>query len=215
MSTEENRRPIASRNTRWAARVTAALVARDVTPNAISIASMAAAAAAGGAFWAAASSVPGWLAGLLLVIGAGFTQLRLLCNLFDGLVAVEGGKGARDGPFWNEFPDRVADLLILAGLGAAAGWPALGWAAGGLAVFTAYVRELGHALGLGSDFSGPMAKPHRMAAVTAGSIAQAAVWIAGRLDLPILTWVLWLIVAGTVATLFRRGRRIVTRLKAG
>ncbi|MFT4151768.1 MAG: CDP-alcohol phosphatidyltransferase family protein [Paracoccaceae bacterium] len=208
----ENRRPIASRNTKWAGRVTAALVERGITPNQISIASMGAAALAGGAFWAA-TAVPGWLAGILLLIGAAFTQGRLLCNLFDGLVAVEGGKGAPDGPFWNEFPDRVADLLILAGFGVAAGCPALGWAAGGLAVFTAYVRELGRALGLGSDFSGPMAKPHRMAAVTVGAVAQVVLWIVG-IGWPLLLWVLWLIAIGTAATVARRGLRIVRGLNA-
>ncbi len=211
---EENRRPIAARNTRWAARTAEALVARGVTPNAISVASMVAGALAGLAFWGAGAAGSGFLAGLLLVAGAAFVQGRLLCNLFDGLVAVEGGKGAKDGPFWNEFPDRVADLLILAGFGAAAGWPALGWAAGGLAVVTAYVRELGHGLGQAADFGGPMAKQHRMAAVTAGARVQAGVWIAGA-AWPVVLWVLWLIVIGTVVTVLLRSRRIILRLKAG
>lgn len=210
---EEDRRPIASRNTKWAARVTTDLVERGVTPNAISIASMGAAALAGAAFWAVGATSSGFLAGLLLLIGAAACQLRLLCNLFDGLVAVEGGQGAKDGPFWNEFPDRVADILILAGFGAAAGAPALGFCAGALAVFTAYVRELGRALGLGNDFSGPMAKQHRMAVVTAASGAQVVLWIAG-LAQPLLLWALWAAVLGCVVTLARRGRRIVRALKA-
>ncbi len=210
---EEDRRPIASRNTKWAARVTTDLVARGVTPNAISIGSMGAAALAGAAFWAAGATSLGVLAGLLLLVGAAACQLRLLCNLFDGLVAVEGGQGAKDGPFWNEFPDRVADILILAGFGAAAGAPALGFCAGALAVFTAYVRELGRALGLGNDFSGPMAKQHRMAVVTAASVAQVVLWIAG-LAQPLLLWALWAVVLGCIVTLTRRGRRIVRALKA-
>ena len=43
------------------------------------------------------------------------------------MVAVEGGKAEADGPFWNEFPDRIADILILAGAGYGIGSPALGW----------------------------------------------------------------------------------------
>ena len=34
-------------------------------------------------------------------------------------------------------------------------------------------RELGRAEGLGSDFSGPFAKPQRMAAITAGAVLSA------------------------------------------
>ncbi len=210
---DENRRPIAARNTKWAARLTRALVARRITPNAISVASMAAAALAGLAFWGAGAAGPGPGAGALLILGAGFVQLRLLCNLFDGLVAVEGGKGTKDGPFWNEFPDRVADVLILGGFGMAAGLPALGWLAAALAVMTAYVRELGHALGQTPDFRGPMAKPHRMAALTIGAVAQGAVWIAGS-GWPVLGAVLWLVLAGTCATVIRRALRVVARLKA-
>ena len=210
---DESRRPIASRNTKWAARVTTELVERGVTPNAISIASMGAAALAGVAFWAAGATSPGFLAGLLLLVGVASCQLRLLCNLFDGLVAVEGGQGAKDGPFWNEFPDRVADILIFAGFGVAAGAPALGFCAGALAVFTAYVRELGRALGLGSDFSGPMAKQHRMAVVSVASVAQVVLWIAG-LAQPLLLWALWLVVLGCIVTVTRRGWRIVRALKA-
>lgn len=209
---DENRRPIAARNTKWAARVTTALVERGATPNGISVASMGAAALAGLAFWGAGAAGPGIGAGILLILGAGFVQLRLLCNLFDGLVAVEGGQGAKDGPFWNEFPDRVADVMILGGFGLAASMPSLGWLAAALAVMTAYTRELGHALGQTPDFRGPMAKPHRMAALTIGAIAQVGVWIAG-MGWPVISWVLWLVLIGTGATVIRRALRIVQRLK--
>lgn len=211
--TDENRRPIAARDTKWAARLTTLLVDRGATPNAISIASMFAAGLAGLTFWAADAAGPGLGAGILLILGAGFVQLRLLCNLFDGLVAVEGGKGAKDGPFWNEFPDRVADVLILGGFGLAAGAPSLGYLAAALAVMTAYTRELGHALGQIPDFRGPMAKPHRMAALTLGAVAQVAVWIAG-MDWPVLKLVLWLVLIGTAATVARRALHIVQLLNA-
>lgn len=212
MSQDFSRRPIASRDTKWAARVTGWLVARRVAPNRISIASVLAAALAGGAFALAPQAGP-VAAGLLLILGAGFTQLRLLCNLFDGLVAVEGGLGSPDGAFWNEVPDRLSDLLILWGFGLAAGWPALGLLAGALAILTAYLREFGRAAGLGSDFSGPGAKSHRMAVVTGGALAQVAAWIAG-LDWPLLPWALGLVAALTAATVVRRSLRILRRLRA-
>ena len=93
-----------------------------------------------------------------LIAAALFIQLRLLCNLFDGMVAIEGGLASKDGPFWNEFPDRVADILILVGAGLACGFVALGWAAACMAVLTAYVRELGRAVNVPADYRGPMAK---------------------------------------------------------
>ena len=74
------------------------------------------AALAGVAFYLAGSA-DGVLRVVLLVLAALFCQLRLLCNLLDGMVAIEAGKSAGDGPFWNEFPDRVSDILIVVGLG--------------------------------------------------------------------------------------------------
>ncbi|GEK70629.1 Phosphatidylglycerophosphate synthase [Paracoccus denitrificans] len=209
-----SRRPIASRNTKWAAHVTRRLVARGIAPNRISAGSVVAAALSGGALALSAQTGALWASGVLLVLGALFCQLRLLCNLFDGLVAVEGGMGSPDGAFWNEVPDRLSDLMILAGLGVAAGLPGLGLLAGALAILTAYLREFGRASGLGSDFSGPGAKSHRMAAVTLGALAQAGAWIAGA-GWPVLVWTLWLVLALTVATIVRRSRRILCGLAGG
>ena len=129
------------------------------------------------------------------------------------MVAIEAGKSAPDGRFWNEFPDRVSDLLILAGVGYGIGHPALGWAAVALAIFTAYVRELGRNCGLPADFSGPMAKPHRMAVMTVAALASMfePLW-SGRND--ILLAALWIVAAGAGVTVLRRGWRIVTALRA-
>lgn len=205
-----DRRPIASRDTGWARRAASWLVSRGISPNRISIASIGAGALAGLAFWAADGGA-GWGGRALLLLGAAFCQLRLVCNLLDGMVAVEGGKGEPDGPFWNEFPDRVADLLILGGLGLGIGQPGLGFAAAALAILTAYVRELGRAIGTPQDFSGPMAKQHRMAVVT-GAAILAAVWPFGPGGW-LLPWGLWIVVAGCVLTVALRSRRLVRWLK--
>ena len=210
MTEDFSRRPIASRNTKWAAHVTRRLVQERIPPNRISMGSVVAAAGAGAAFALAGCVGPFW-AGLLLVAGAALTQLRLLCNLFDGLVAVEGGMGSPDGAFWNEVPDRLSDVLILAGFGMAAGSLSMGLLAGALAVMTAYLREFGRAAGLGSDFSGPGAKSHRMAVVTGGALAQVLVLILG-LGWPVILWALWLLILLTGVTVIRRSRRILAGL---
>jgi phosphatidylglycerophosphate synthase len=139
--------------------------------------------------------------------------MRLICNLLDGMVAVEGGKKAKDGPFWNEAPDRIADALLFAGAGYAAGYPALGWAAAVLAVGTAYIRELGRAEGFPPDFSGPMAKPQRMAVLTGAAVLAAVEPV--LLDTPVVLWAaLWIVVIGAALTAIRRSARLIAALKS-
>jgi phosphatidylglycerophosphate synthase len=175
------------------------------------MASIAAGALAGAAFWASAHVADAARITLLL-LAALACQARLICNLMDGLVAIEAGKRAPDGAFWNEFPDRIADLLILAGLGLAAGAPALGWAAACMAVLTAYTRELGHACGAPVDFSGPMAKPHRMALVTLAALAAVGEELTGW-NVDALYVALWALTIGAAMTTLRRASRIVRFLR--
>ena len=164
--TAADRRPLASRDTAWARRIASVLARSSVTPNQISTISIAFAALGA---WALVDARP-----LALVGAAICVQLRLLCNLIDGMVAIEGGKQSATGALYNEFPDRIADSLFLVALGYACGMPWLGWLAALLAALTAYVRATGGALGLAQDFSGPMAKPHRMAVLTVGCLVGAA-----------------------------------------
>ena len=160
--TPADRRPLASRDTRWARRLAAMLARSSITPNRISTLSILFAALG------AAALVDGRPVAL---VGAAISvQLRLLCNLIDGMVAIEGGKQSPVGALYNEFPDRIADSLLLVALGYAAQVPWLGWLAALLAALTAYVRATGGALGLAQDFRGPMAKPHRMAVLTAACL---------------------------------------------
>ncbi|CAN7391826.1 CDP-alcohol phosphatidyltransferase family protein [Rhizobium rhizogenes] len=207
-----DRRPLASRNTRWAQGLARRMTALSVTPNQISQASMVMAALAGGAFWLSGQG-DSRLRILFLILAALFCQLRLLCNLLDGMVAVEGGKGEADGPFWNEFPDRIADILIFAGVGYGIAAPGLGWAAAAFAVLTAYVRELGRATGNPSDFGGPMAKQHRMATITAAALLSIleVLWNGGTW---VLTIALWIVALGAAVTALRRGLNLIRQLKA-
>jgi len=209
----ENRRPLSSRETGWANTIARKIAATSITPNAISMMSMVFAAIGGVAFVGVAFT-NGWPRIALLLLAALCCQLRLLCNLFDGMVAVEGGKKTADGAFWNEFPDRVSDALILGGMGFAVGELWLGWAAAALAILTAYVRELGNANGLPPDFSGPMAKQHRMAVVTVAALVAV---FAGLMSVTVGTvlWVaLWIIVVGAAVTALLRSGRLIAGLKA-
>ena len=170
------RRPLKSRDSRWAVATAGWLARRRVRPNTISLASVVFAAVAGGCLAAA-----GWQGSLppslLLVVAAAMIQSRLVCNLLDGMVAIEGGMKTKSGELYNDVPDRVSDPLILIGAGYGVAWgpwgPALGWLAALLAVMTAYVRVLGVSAGSQAYFLGPMAKQHRMAALTIACLVGA------------------------------------------
>jgi phosphatidylglycerophosphate synthase len=204
----ENRRPLASRQSAWAGNLAKLAARRGITPNRISQTSVGF-AALGFTLYALSPLGPGLIQWLLLILAAATIQARLICNLIDGMVAVEGGQGAKDGPFWNEAPDRFSDFLLLLGAGVAAGSPTLGAIAATLAIAAAYIRELGRAEGFPPDFSGPMAKPHRMAALTIGTVVAA--FYATDLTLNLT---LWIILAGTAVTILRRAAHLISAMKS-
>lgn len=204
------RRPIAARGTAAARRLTALLLRTPITPNQVSLASIAFAAIGAGAVLAG----PG--APWLFLVAALMIQLRLLCNLLDGMLAVEGGRDSPLGPLFNEFPDRIADSLLIVALGYAAGMGWLGWAGALAAALTAYVRVFGGALGQPQDFRGPMAKQHRMAAMTGAClIAAAEPWIPGGQGLGkgALAGVSGLIFMSSCVTCWTRTAAIARRLR--
>ena len=82
---DKNRRPIKTRSASWAMRITHELVKYGVSPNRISIISIIFAV-----IGAVALNVDKGIAGSIFC--AISIQLRLLCNLFYGMVAIEGGK---------------------------------------------------------------------------------------------------------------------------
>jgi phosphatidylglycerophosphate synthase len=162
----ENRRPIAVRGWavfQWMAR---ALARTGVSPNAISVAGMVAGIAAGAAL-AVTAHVSGRPRGLAWLAAALLVQLRLLANMLDGMVAIEGGKASPVGELYNEVPDRVSDVATLVGAGYAVGGDvAFGYPAACIALFTAYVRAVGKGATGRQEFCGPMAKQQRMFTVT-------------------------------------------------
>jgi phosphatidylglycerophosphate synthase len=215
-TTDSARRPIKARDTKWAAAMAGSLARSGVKPNMISVFSAVFAGGAGVALALTPRFSPGGAA-VLFVLAALGIQLRLLCNLFDGMVAIEGGFKTKSGEVFNELPDRFADAFILVGAGFAAGsyeyGLTLGWVAALLALGTAYVRALGAAAGAGQCFLGPMAKQHRMAAMTAASLG-AAVAVFFEYGALVIFVALAVIVAGGTITVARRTLWVVRALEA-
>jgi phosphatidylglycerophosphate synthase len=212
--TNPERRPLKTRDVAAFQRLATWLIARRVRPNAISLSSIVFATAASACLAATivSSSRP------LFVLAAIFVQLRLLANMLDGMVALGSGESSPLGDLWNEVPDRFADALILVGAGYAIGGNALlGYVATMLALLTAYLRAFGATHGVMGLFLGPMAKPHRMAAVTAACLWGASVpasWPGGSgHQVGAMTIALWLIVLGGIVTVIRRLKRIVIELR--
>jgi phosphatidylglycerophosphate synthase len=202
---DDNRRPIKTRSAGWAKHITDILVKRDISPNQISVASIAFALAG----VVALNIDSGVIGSICCAIGI---QLRLLCNLFDGMVAIEGGKKSDIGSLYNEFPDRIADSLLIVGLGYAIGQSDLGWLAALAAALTAYVRVFGGSIGLKQTFIGPMAKQHRMAVMTAGLLlnaVEASVYGTHY----VLLIALAVITIGSIATCVTRTLAIARQLK--
>jgi len=201
------RRPLRSRSWRPVRRAAAWLAGTGVAPDAISTTGLVAALAAAVCLLAVPAS-PDPVRIALLLAAAGLVGLRLLANVLDGLVAIEGGRRSALGDLFNEVPDRIADAAVLVAAGYAvpvlAVAPALGWAAALLALLTAYVRLLGGALGLPQSFAGPMAKPQRMLALIAAALLSVPETLLAGYHGRVLLAALAIVAAGTLLTAGRR-----------
>lgn len=215
-SNKPARREVSARKTNWAQRTAAFLARAGVKPNTISMMSI---------FFAMGSCVSlvfspyaGATQKIILFLGASILiQFRLLCNLFDGMVALEGGLKTKSGEIFNDLPDRISDPIILIGAGYAVSRVRLGiefgWLAGILAVLTAYVRVLAGSVGARQSFAGPMAKQHRMAVITI-ALVVAALGVKGGWHEYSIMIALSVIVLGSVVTLFRRSVAAVRELES-
>jgi phosphatidylglycerophosphate synthase len=217
MATESlARRPLKSRSSRWAAFVARLLIRASIPPNAISVLSILFAFCAGACFLVV-TRINGIATQILLYLcAAAFIQLRLLCNLMDGMVAVEGGFRTKSGEVFNELPDRISDVVVLVCIGYSL--PEfrfareLAWSAALLAVLTAYIRLLGASLNMAQDFSGPMAKPHRMAVLTVAallSIVETLLHYRGN----VLMVALVIVAVGSLITFVRRTAHLIRWLE--
>lgn len=211
------RRPLKSRDTKWAIAIASLLGRAGIRPNVISVAGTVFAAGAGICFWFAGRTAHDWRWSVLLILAACGMLFRALCNVFDGMVAIEGGFKTKAGEIFNELPDRFSDAFIF--IGAAYSLPEfrwtleLGWTAAALSLITTYTRALGASMGAGQLFLGPMAKPQRMATMSAacGVGALAPLWPMLSRIIPLA---LGLVAAGCIVTIFRRCRRIAREMES-
>ncbi len=157
---------------------------------------------------------------VLWLLGGVFIQCRLIANLLDGMVAVEGGKASAVGDLYNEVPDRISDSAIFIGAGLAVGGRLdLGLCAALVAVFVAYVRAMGASVNVGQVFLGPMAKQQRMALMTVTCLACAVLPAAFlRVHEPtgigIAGVALTLIIVGGIVTSYRRLSVIARQMRS-
>ena len=217
-----SRRYLKSRETPWAQALARWVCTTGITPNAISVLSMVFSLLAAVCLMKAGELPSRWAASGVWLGAAAGIQLRLLCNLLDGMVAIEGGRKSAVGGLYNEVPDRLADPLLLMAAGYCNDWVVklcgipLGWVAAVLSLLTAYIRVLGGTLTGTQSFIGPMAKQHRMAILTAaclGSIVELWVRQDGKCAQEVMRWALALIVTGSVVTCWRRLRLIAGQLR--
>lgn len=208
-----NRRPIRARSLGWVNRAAALLAASSVTPNQISAFSVVASLLV--PLGLTLLGYDRWAGALLAAAGI---QLRLLCNLLDGMVAIEGAKKGPLGDLYNEFPDRLSDTIILLGIAySVPGAPvihALGWAASFFAAMTAYTRVLGASVGARPYYAGPMAKQHRMALLTVMLLVLPSAERVGLTPGRIIVITLAVICLGAAATSANRLRLIAAELRA-
>jgi len=213
-----DRRPIAARDLKVMQAIAGWMAARGFSANGISVAGMVFGLLGGGVLYSTAK-LPEF-ARILWVGGAACIQLRLLANLFDGMVAIARGTASKVGELFNEVPDRVSDSAILIGLGyAPGGHVVLGYAAALAAMMTAYVRAVGKGAGTPNEFCGPMAKQQRMFLATMTCLFCAFTPLTwqrvdfGCCPLGVPAIVLALIVVGALLTTIRRLSRIGGKLR--
>jgi phosphatidylglycerophosphate synthase len=206
-----SRRPIAGMFRRTAHAAVGLAVRLHIHPDLISYASIVAAAGAAVLFWRSRET-PG-----LLIPAVVLMFVRLWLNMFDGMVALAAGKASRRGEIINDLPDRVSDALIFAGV-AHSGFCRmyLGYWGAIAALLVAYVGLFGQAVGVQREFSGVMAKPWRMVALSIGALLTLFVIRRGMplsyAGLTILDWTLVVILAGCAQTAVIRLTRIFRAL---
>lgn len=216
---DANRRPLSFRAWRVFAAVAAKLATAGVTPNAISVSSMVFAGIAAACLVGTTYTESFSLEQRVLWIAAGLLiQLRLIANMLDGMVAIEGGIESPIGELFNEVPDRVSDVAVLVAAGyAAASDPRLGFSAAIVAVFIAYVRAIGASVGAGQQFLGLMAKQQRMTLVTLAAALHGllpATWnISFGAGYGWMAAALVVIILGGAVTAIRRLLRIATLMR--
>jgi phosphatidylglycerophosphate synthase len=209
----QSRRELKTRNRAWAQQLGRMLSNAGVSPNFVSLLSIAFSAMVTlSLYFYYLGPSPAWL-----LLGAAGIQLRLLCNLMDGLIAIEGRKKSPVGDLYNDIPDRIADVLIIVGIGLAIrdqNWAMeLAWLCSIGAVLSAYLRYVGASLLGEHRYLGPQAKQHRMALCTVALLITATVHYFSLNPANVLLMALYLMFFGIIITCVRRTLWISQALK--
>jgi CDP-diacylglycerol--glycerol-3-phosphate 3-phosphatidyltransferase len=170
------------------------LVARGVSPDAITLAAVVV-AAVGGACLALAARAP-----VLLLLVPPIAAVRLVLNILDGTVARRTGRSRPIGELWNELGDRAADALFIGGLAFHPSVePRMALGAVIAALLASYVGITARAAGGGRQYGGVMSKPGRMIVL---AIAAPAAWLSGNGR--VLAGAAAVILVGSLVTLVQR-----------
>lgn len=207
----ESRRPIANVFRRTAHAAVRVAVRAGIHPDVFSYASIVSAGIAAWFFWKSATH-PRYIA-----IAVAFAFLRLWLNMFDGMVALAAGKASKRGEIVNDLPDRVSDVIIFAGV-AHSGWcyPFYAYWVAIAAVIVAYVGLFGQAVGVQREFSGVMAKPWRIVALSIGALVTMVLVLRRQPlvygGMTVLDWTHIVILIGCAQTVIVRLSRIFKAL---
>jgi CDP-diacylglycerol--glycerol-3-phosphate 3-phosphatidyltransferase len=185
-------------------RVEDVLVARRVSPDALTLAAVAVSVAAG-----IAIAIGGWLDSPALWLAVPpLVLVRLALNALDGSIARRTRSAKPFGAALNEIGDRMSDAATI-GATAFVARPALALGALASCFLASSAGVLSHAIVGRRDSGGPMGKADRGALL---AVASAVGALAGN-AFP-FTVVLWTIVAGGVITAVARLARIHGTLEA-
>lgn len=189
--------------TRRLAPVEGVLAARGVSPDTVTAAGVVASGLAAGCLALGAGGTP-----LLWAAVGPLGMVRLAANALDGALARRRGAATPRGNLVNEAGDRLADVLLFAGLAAAVG--PLGLAALAAALLASLTGVLALALTGRRDCGGPLGKSERV--VVAGAGAATAALSGSSMPLVAAAAVL---LCGSLVTAAARLRRIDRALVAG
>ncbi len=212
-----DRRPLKTRSWPLFQKLASWMAKRRISPNMISVSSVFLATIGAAGLLATKFVDDDWHFRVSWIVAVLGIQGRLIANLLDGMVAVEGGLGSPVGPLYNEVPDRISDPILMVAAGYAfSGDPVVGWFAAVASLFVAYVRAIGASVGAGQLFAGPMAKPQRMAILT--TISSMGIFIPRDWmtigDIGVMQVGLWLIVIGCALTSIRRLKMAASLLRS-
>ncbi|HEY7607846.1 MAG TPA: CDP-alcohol phosphatidyltransferase family protein [Alphaproteobacteria bacterium] len=179
-----------------------ALLARGVSPNAVTVTTLALSCATGAAL---ALSPTAWVyAAVPVVLG-----LRLAFNVLDGIMARRGGCKSKLGVALNELGDIVADGAIYLPFALSVGVePLLAGAFVLLCAASEAAGLAGHATGAGRRQEGPLAKGERGVAIASIALLVAA-------GAPPAAWIDWAIGALALLTLVTVARRVAAAARVG